>query len=264
MSAVDHLFTEYTRRRKSGVESRQAIQDMREYIKPLSDIQKQTLKLRIRTWEDEQVTVPAAPVPPFIDEPFIRRVEVTSQSQTEEVELVDIFCHFCGRLNRAGESMCRACGRLLDLSQQIDQSTRILRQTSQLNYSDEFFGEDFTLLLTVRGVNGSNDYSYEIRPQEVDREISIGRAAYGSASVPDVDLSEHDAEAQGVSRLHVNLFYDRNDHVIGVIDQGSANGTFVNGQRLHRSEVRILRNGDELRLGRMPINVKFFTYDFSN
>lgn len=260
MSAVDHLFSEYMRRRKSGVESKQVIQDMREYIKPLSDIQKQSLKLRIRTWEDEHVSTPA-PVA-VAEQPLVRRVQVAGQYDPQETELVDIFCHFCGRLNRAGESMCHACGRLLDLSQQIDQSTRILRQTSKLNYSDEFFGDDFILQLTIRTASG--DYSYEIRPQEVNREITIGRAAYGSPTTPDIDLSEHDAEAQGVSRLHLNLFYDPNDHVIGVIDQGSANGSFVNGQRLHRSEVRVLRNGDELRLGRLPVQVKFFTYDFSS
>jgi hypothetical protein len=246
------------------VDSKQAIQDMRQYIKPLSDIQKQTLKLRIRTWEDEQapVTTPAAVA--VAEQPLVRRIQVAAPVDSQEPELVDIFCHFCGRLNRAGESMCHACGRLLDLSQQIDQSTRILRQTSQLNYSDEFFGEDFILQLTIRGTQGFGDYSYEIRPQEVNREISIGRTAYGSVTSPDIDLSDHDAESQGVSRHHLNLFFDPNDHVIGVIDQGSANGSFVNGQRLHRSEVRILRNGDELRLGRMPIYVKFFTYDFSS
>jgi pSer/pThr/pTyr-binding forkhead associated (FHA) protein len=37
----------------------------------------------------------------------------------------------------------------------------------------------------------------------------------------------------------------------------SANGTFVNGQRLHPQEVRVLRHGDELRLGRMVFQTLF-------
>ena len=38
---------------------------------------------------------------------------------------------------------------------------------------------------------------------------------------------------------------------------GSANSTYLNGQRLLPSEPRILRDNDELRLGRLVIRVTF-------
>jgi pSer/pThr/pTyr-binding forkhead associated (FHA) protein len=46
------------------------------------------------------------------------------------------------------------------------------------------------------------------------------------------------------------------------VDRASANGTFVNGQRLHRNEVRVLRNGDDIRLGRLVLSAKFYTPNF--
>lgn len=267
MSGIEQLFVEYTRRRKRGLESQQVIHDLRAQIKALPDLQKQSLKLRIRKWEENYMPVPAGPDTPPLPvpspQPAIRKVKFETPAKADEPEIVDVFCHFCGRINRVGEVMCHACGRLLDLSQQIDQSTRILRQTGELAYSDEFFGDDFVLSLKVRGSSEADQQNvYEIRPQDADREVTIGRSAYGSEVAPDIDLSEHNAEGRGVSRIHLSLRYDPGEHVLHVADLGSANGTFVNGQRLHRNESRVLRNGDELRLGKLVMNVKFFTYDF--
>ena len=42
-----------------------------------------------------------------------------------------------------------------------------------------------------------------------------------------------------------------------VIDLGSANATFINGQKLIAHQARILRDGDELRLGHLVIRVHF-------
>jgi hypothetical protein len=267
MYDVEQLCVRYAQRRKRGVDPKDIIQELRPYIKQLSDMQRQTLKLRLRTWENDYMPVPAHAAPPaapdLVDQPVIRRVYIQSNHEEQEPEIVDVICHFCGRLNRVGETMCHACGRLLDPSQQVDQSTRLLTQTTNLFYSDEFFGDDFVLSLKVRGANDiDRNNVYEIRPQDVDREITFGRAAHGNEV--DIDLNEHDAEARGVSRCHLSLFYDSVDHVIRVSDRGSANGTFVNGQRINRNEVRMLRNGDELRLGKLVMTVTFYTYDFGS
>ena len=42
-----------------------------------------------------------------------------------------------------------------------------------------------------------------------------------------------------------------------VSDLGSANGSFINGQRLLAKEIRVLRHGDELRLGKLVMTVSF-------
>jgi predicted component of type VI protein secretion system len=42
-----------------------------------------------------------------------------------------------------------------------------------------------------------------------------------------------------------------------VTDLGSANSTFLNGQRLMPHEPRVLRDNDEVRLGRLVFRVNF-------
>lgn len=262
MSDVQQLFQQYSRLRQTGHESREAVQQLWPQIKALPDADKQALKARIRQHERQTTAAPTAP--PVLVEPSIRRIAIEpSVEMDDEAELVETFCLHCGRLNRSGEMLCYACGRPLDLYPQDPQHTQVLKHTTGLFYSDEFFGDDFVLSLTLRGEGaGKGSAVYELRPQEFEREIHIGRLAYGSEVIPDIDLSQYDAESRGVSRLHLNMFYDPGDLVIRIVDRASANGTFVNGQRLHRNEVRVLRNSDEIRLGRLILTAKFYTPDF--
>ena len=53
MSTVEQLLVEYARRRKGGMPAKEIIQTLQPHIRALSDIQKQSLKMRIRTWETE-------------------------------------------------------------------------------------------------------------------------------------------------------------------------------------------------------------------
>ena len=100
--------------------------------------------------------------------------------------------------------VCFACGNSLDPATHDPQHTQVLQYTTGLFYSDEFFGDDFVLLLKLRNDgNDESDVVYELRPQEFQREIHIGRLAYGSETIPDIDLSLYDAESRGVSRLHL-------------------------------------------------------------
>jgi pSer/pThr/pTyr-binding forkhead associated (FHA) protein len=47
------------------------------------------------------------------------------------------------------------------------------------------------------------------------------------------------------------------DNTVVIVDLDSVNHTYINGQRLHPKEVRVLRDGDELRLGKLSIKVTF-------
>jgi pSer/pThr/pTyr-binding forkhead associated (FHA) protein len=42
-----------------------------------------------------------------------------------------------------------------------------------------------------------------------------------------------------------------------IIDHGSPNGTYLNGQKLIKEEARILRDGDDIRLGHLAIRITF-------
>lgn len=106
----------------------------------------------------------------------------------------------------------------------------------------------------VLRVDGSKaEYTFD--PAQITLLV-VGRRDPFSGEKPNVDLSDHDAENRGVSRRHA-LIKRTESNALTIIDQGSVNGTFLNGQRLIPHQPRILRDGDELRLGRMVINVSF-------
>jgi pSer/pThr/pTyr-binding forkhead associated (FHA) protein len=83
----------------------------------------------------------------------------------------------------------------------------------------------------------------------------LGRTSADSVMIPDVDLAPLHGGEHGVSRLHAGL--RRQDNTLVLTDLGSKNHTHINGQRLHAHEVRVLHDGDELRLGRLVIYVYF-------
>ncbi|NDJ75784.1 MAG: FHA domain-containing protein, partial [Chloroflexi bacterium] len=114
---------------------------------------------------------------------------------------------------------------------------------------DAYFGDDMVLYIQVRGAR----QMIRIHPRA--EEMVIGRQADDSAMVPDIDLAAFDAENMGVSRLHAGL--KRQDNTLVLTDMGSLNKTHINGQRLHAHEVRVLHDGDELRLGRLQMRVYF-------
>jgi len=110
------------------------------------------------------------------------------------------------------------------------------------------FGPERRILLHVKGF----DRPVMVR---VTDPLTVGRFDTETGLAPDVDLEGYDAMELGVSRRHVTLLIA--DDALKVIDLDSANATFINGQRLIPHQARILRDGDELRLGRMVMRVQF-------
>jgi hypothetical protein len=80
-------------------------------------------------------------------------------------------------------------------------------------------------------------------------EIVIGREDPVSNIYPDVDLTPHGGEEGGVSRLHAKLFVTSGQYLIE--DQNSTNFTFVNRQKLAPKTPTPVKDGDEIRLGRV-------------
>jgi FHA domain/Trypsin-like peptidase domain len=83
--------------------------------------------------------------------------------------------------------------------------------------------------------------SGSMRGREVELEKGTLRIGRGT----DMDLIVPEADAKFVSRLHATMRSDGDAWVIE--DQGSTNGTFVNGARVTR---RTLRHGDTIRFGK--------------
>ena len=68
-------------------------------------------------------------------------------------------------------------------------------------------------------------------------EILIGKIQ----GVVDIYLN-----GQNVSRIHAKVF--RNQEAYGIVDMGSTNGTYVNGERITERKRVFLKEGDEVRL----------------
>ncbi|MDW8172573.1 MAG: FHA domain-containing protein [Anaerolineae bacterium] len=89
-----------------------------------------------------------------------------------------------------------------------------------------------------------------------DKRLVFGRSDNDqSSSKPDIDLSPFGALEKGVSRRHAII--EPNEDTLMIMDIGSSNGTFLNGQRLLPNQPRVLRDGDEIRLGRLVAHIYF-------
>jgi pSer/pThr/pTyr-binding forkhead associated (FHA) protein len=84
-------------------------------------------------------------------------------------------------------------------------------------------------------------------------EFTIGRTSEGQPIMPDVDLTDFNAYANGVSRLHCVI--KKANSKAYVLDLNSSNGTYCNGVRLSVHVETPINHGDVITLGRLKIQV---------
>jgi hypothetical protein len=85
--------------------------------------------------------------------------------------------------------------------------------------------------------------------------ITFGRFDNTISVNPDIDLTPYGALEKGVSRMHAIIEFS--DDTVMISDAGSANGTYLNGQRVTPNQPRILRDGDEVRFGKIIAHIYF-------
>lgn len=88
-----------------------------------------------------------------------------------------------------------------------------------------------------------------------DRKLIIGRSNVKMRFVPDIDLTPYGALDRGVSRQHAHLWIE--DEELYIEDNGSTNGTFLNARQLAPNTPAVVSSGNEIRLGRLSIQVLF-------
>ncbi len=160
-----------------------------------------------------------------------------------------LLCENCGKQNREGEVICVHCGNMLKDNSQSAST----RQLHMEDHQPEQFEANGTLMLHVRHTGDM----IKVRPQNAQHELVVGRADANNIVKPDIDLSAFGATKMGVSRLHMSLAYDGDMQRVIIADMGSANGLFINGQRLAVKEERVLRDGDQIRLGQLMLDVAY-------
>jgi hypothetical protein len=80
-------------------------------------------------------------------------------------------------------------------------------------------------------------------------EMILGRRDPSSGSYPDIDLSNQGVSGSSISRRHARLSWDGKQLLLEDLD--STNYTQVNGAKLAPGQKIGLKNGDEVRLGKV-------------
>lgn len=108
--------------------------------------------------------------------------------------------------------------------------------------------EQREIILVIRGM-------VERLVMREHKPVVLGRTDIKTRTMPDVDLTPYGALDRGVSREHCSLYIEGDK--IFVVDMNSTNGTWLATERLIPNKPRQLRKGEELLLGRLPVQVLF-------
>lgn len=130
-------------------------------------------------------------------------------------------------------------------------ANRIRRQLEEAAQADDEarVHDSASVVLQARGITEPLPFGPE------RTEIVLGRVDLGSSPHPDIDLVPLGGIERGVSRRHARLELLENH--LYLTDLNSANGTFVNGNRLNPYSPTLLHHGDEVMLGRLAISIGF-------
>jgi len=202
---------------------------------------------------EPRTTVPLGPIPedpipdPEVGETIvsIRKTELTSIDVAPE----DHLCPNCGQRYREGELVCSRCGAALT---QKGKTTKMPEEEGLKDRKNWPPGE-------VQAIE-KKPITFEIGESQLTIFVSeiliVGRASDVPGDfTPDVDLNPFRGSELGVSRRHVRI--RRRGSFIYVADLNSTNGTLLNGRRLIPEGERLLRSGDELRLGHLKMTIRF-------
>lgn len=166
-----------------------------------------------------------------------------------------VTCTYCGYGNLEGVLFCEDCGQNLRGNIMETLPTRSLEHlgltndlSSRATWGTARFSPESAVLFHV------TDADDPITLQVMERMV-LGRTDASSPRKPDLDLSDFGALEKGVSRMHATLY--RSEDTLTIVDMGSMNGTHLNGQRLAPNQPRILRDGDEIRLGKLVAHIYF-------
>ncbi len=162
-------------------------------------------------------------------------------------------CPSCKNKNAEGELFCVECGQTLSAEHATILATRKLQAVSgdvsaQAPLGTTRLGKDKSVALYIRDVADP----IVLCPQG---DMTIGRIDPDTGIAPGLDLTPFGGQDKGVSRLHAVLHWDA--ETLSLTDKGSANGTYLNGQRLEARRPYVLRDGDQIRFGMLVCHIYF-------
>jgi len=191
-------------------------------------------------------------------------------------------CPFCGAETRPGDNFCLNCGnRLLSATPSYQQAQPVLGDATIPATSDSWSApaavsigaasagsgwndtSDRTVANTITDSASTEDEGAATVPATMDKIEKVGyfivrndkgevlqeyaleklETIIGRAPASDILLSKDKL----TSRRHAIVRYENGAYAL--IDERSANGTFVNGQQLEELSPRVLKDGDHIGIG---------------
>lgn len=169
-----------------------------------------------------------------------------------------ITCSECGTPSLEGILYCEECGNYLLLASRPTTQTLSTEQLGSLNQHPNINISSVNVHKVTDDTLVSiqfNDNQERVNLSLIKTDVIFGRKDETIQLFPDVDLTPFGALEKGVSRKHAAL--RRKDDMLTVIDLGSANGTYLNGQRLSPNQPHVVRDGDEVSFGKLTTHIFF-------
>jgi hypothetical protein len=147
---------------------------------------------------------------------------------------MSVFCTHCGHRNPDDARFCANCGRPLEGETTLSVSPVEAEEevSADVHVSAEELEPGQALLVVRRGPNQGSTFL-------LDAEIiTVGRLPESDIFLDDITVSRKHAE------------FARSGTGYQIRDVGSLNGTYVNGERVDRTE---LASGDEVQIGKFKL-----------
>lgn len=167
-----------------------------------------------------------------------------------------IQCQVCRVTYVANTIFCAECGAYLLRRDKLTTDPIEIARIRWLGDADGAQVRDKDLSdtgpLAIRLCISNGDQARELEIWLV-RPIRLGRNDPTEDIYPELDLTQDRARQYGVSREHACIFQRGN--AVEVEDLGSTNGTLLNGKRLAPYMPKPLKDGDQLQLGKLLVEV---------
>lgn len=165
-----------------------------------------------------------------------------------------IRCAECGKLEPSGALYCSECGALLLPDHAVGLAAP-LPFTDALDSpsTPTLLGQELNPVSEVSHITVVIPASGRRIRLELNDEIHVGRNDPGNNHFPELDLTDDQGAALGVSRVHA-LIRSSSEGIV-LIDEESANGTFLNGYHLPPQLPYPLHSGDEVRFGQLLVHL---------
>jgi hypothetical protein len=165
-----------------------------------------------------------------------------------------IKCPYCQTEHPENTLFCDECGSyLLEGNRKETDPLAVAEVTwTERGETSEVLEERVTSPLGLKLTIPDSGRDVEV---PLTKEVNIGRLDPASASFPDVDLTSDGGLEKGVSRRHAKV--TRRGKEVFIEDLGSINGTFLNRKKLTPYLPQALKNGDELQLGKLILQISF-------